>query len=423
MVKVEEQLAETSAEEAVANEDAGEKKLSRARALFSRLKSDRSVRSALFSFALTRLLIFTLFILAMQARLPDPSKRLGDPLDPVISMERAPVAQNLRRLAGRGDGGWYLSIAVHGYDHVPFDAARPHDWAFFPAYPLLVRAVTTVTRDYPLTAIALSNLLFFAALLVLHKTVLALGLDVTVADRVLIYVAAFPMSHFFSLPHTESLFLLLSAGCFYAALKDRWAVAGAVGAIASATRVIGVLLAPALLLLYLKRHGKRWSAQLLWVLLVPVGLVLYMLYLWRVTGDPLAFKHVLVAWGREGAFFLAPLYNFFRSPLLVSISWDLRFLNFAAAILALVCGVVLAVRREWALSVYTLGCVLAPLSSSALVLQSLARYVMVIFPVFIVLARFAARKGWIDQTIRALFFALLSLMSVMFALDVSFALS
>jgi len=157
-------------------------------------------------------------------------------------------------------------------------------------------------------------------------------------------------------------------------------------------------------------------------LLIPTGLLLFMLHLYRLTGNALAFKDVLVAWKRSGAFFLTPLYNFMMNPLLVGSYWDFGLLNFSASIMALACGVVLAVRREWALSLYTLGCVLAPLSSSEIGLQSLTRYVMVVFPIFIVLAHFA-RRAWVDQMIRAVFFVLLGLMSAMYALNVSLALS
>lgn len=85
--------------------------------------------------------------------------------------------------------------------------------------------------------------------------------------------------------------------------------------------------------------------------------------------------------------------------------------------MALVCGLWLVKRREWALALYTLIGVLLPLSTSTL--QSLARYTMVIFPVFIVLA-IAGRSPRIDQTIRAVFLSLLVLISALYAAHFTF---
>ena len=136
---------------------------------------------------------------------------------------------------------------------------------------------------------------------------------------------------------------------------------------------------------------------------------------------PLAFADIQVAWGHSAGFFWRPLLTYLRDPWLVSAGWDFRLLNFAAAAMALVCAAVLLKRRQWALGLFAAVSILVPMSSQPL-LQSLARYVMVIFPVFIVLA-LAGRAPRFDQTIRAVFIVLLSLMSAMLAVRVTLALS
>jgi hypothetical protein len=62
------------------------------------------------------------------------------------------------------------------------------------------RLAAKVTGGYLLTGISISNLFFFFALLLLHKTVLAFGYGEEVADRAVFYTAAFPTSYFFSMP-------------------------------------------------------------------------------------------------------------------------------------------------------------------------------------------------------------------------------
>lgn len=388
--------------------------------------SDRSTRSAVFAFLLTRTFIFVIFILVTHSTVVFPDRVFGqDPEEVRIRLRRSSVvrhvAEKLRPLALRADGGWYLNIATNGYEQRPFDATEYHNWAFFPLFPIVWRLAAKITGGYLLTGMALSNLFFFFALVLLHRTVLAFGFDEAAADRVLFYTASFPTSYFFSMPFSESLFLLLSVGSFYAARRGAWSASGLAGALASATRVTGVLLLPAALLLRWQ-HAKhfKFETKMLFLLLIPTGLSAFMLYLHLITGNAFAFADATRAWGRNRGFFLLPLWNYLRDPLNISDQWDFRLLNFVCAVLAFVCGFVLLKWREWALAFYTFASVILPLSSLAL--QSLGRYTMVVFPVFIVLAA-AGRRVRVDQAIRAIFMGLLGIMSALFAAIATLALS
>lgn len=381
---------------------------------------DAAVRSALFAFGLTRLLILLVFILTTNFEIPIPPQTAGDYKNPNIVIHKESVRPRLAELAGYGDGGWYMGIARDGYERRPFDAEEQHNWAFFPLYPLLLRLVSNITSGMALTGMALSSLLLLPALVLLYKLTISFGYDEATADRAVFYLAAFPVSYFFSLPMTESLFLLLTVGSFYAARRERWWTAGVLGALASATRVTGVVLLPVLCVLYWQQHRGRPRADVLKLLLIPLGLLSFMYFLDVITGDALAFRHVLGRWGRESGFFLRPLFEFLRHPQEISMSWDFRLLNFTASVVALACGVVLAKRREWALSLYVLAGIVIPLSSQ--LLQSHARYVMVVFPIFIVLAIWG-RHPRVDQLIRTAFVTLLALMSALFAAHFSIAMS
>ena len=382
--------------------------------------ADATVRSALFAFTLTRVIIFTVFILTTHFELPIQPPSPDDYKNPNIVVHRESLRPRLAQLASYGDGGWYIGIVRNGYERRPFDDATQHNWAFFPLFPLLLRAASRITGGVALTGMALASFLFLLALILLHKTTVAFGYDEALADRSVFYLAAFPVSYFFSLPMTESLFLLLAVGSFYAARREAWWMAGVLGALCSATSAGGVLLLPVLFVLYWQQHRARLRADALKLLLIPLGLLSFMYYLDVITGDALAFKHVLVSWGRQYGFFLRPLFAFLRHPQEISISWDFRLLNFTVAVLALVCGIVLAKRREWAFSLYTLASVVVSLSSQTL--QSQARFALVIFPIFIMLAGWG-RSPRVDQMIRAAFIALLSLMSALFAAHFSIAMS
>ena len=117
-------------------------------------------------------------------------------------------------------------------------------------------------------------------------------------DTVLI-LALLPTAYVFTAVYSEGLFLLLSAGSFLAAQRGRPWLAGIAGALAVATRSMGLALLPALVYLLWPRSRKdAW--RLLPLLLLPAALGLYALYLDRELGDALAFTDAqATGWGRE----------------------------------------------------------------------------------------------------------------------------
>jgi hypothetical protein len=129
---------------------------------------------------------------------------------------------------------------------------------------------------------------------------------------------------------------------------------------------------------------------------------------------------VQAAWGRSSGWFFYPIYNYLTNFREFASPWDFRLLNFSMAMLAFVCGYALARRREWALSFYTLASVIIPLTSQSW--MGMSRYVMVVFPVTIMLA-VAGRFPRVDQLIKTIFIALFSLLAVFFAANYSFALT
>ena len=385
--------------------------------LLRRALLDRSVRAAVFPFVLTRFLIVIIFILAINLTMLEP---VTDVRHSSISVYKSSITQTLRLIALGGDSSWYIGIAREGYYQRPIDNLNQHNAAFFPLYPLLLRGAARITGGVELTGMLMSSIIFLLALILLHKTVGAFGLDEATAERAVFYVAAFPTSYFFSVPMTESLFLLLTVGSFYAAKRERWWLAGILGALASATRVPGITLFPALLLLYWQRHRGWPRMNIVGVFLIPAGLLAFICYLYLTTGNAFAFKDAQVAFGRNFGFFMHPLFYYVTNPHEVAVPWSFNLLNFAAAVLSFACGFVLVMRREWALAFYTLASIIIPLS--AISLLSLTRYTMVIFPVFMILAE-AGRSPRIDQTIRTIFVIMLGLMAALFAAKITIAMA
>jgi hypothetical protein len=204
----------------------------------------------------------------------------------------------------RWDAAWYYSVVVRGYDLL--QSGNAPNVIFFPLYPVLSSIVsvplslfTTDDTAYYLAALAISHLSFLFALAGVHRlTTLLESRDV--AHRATWLVALFPFSYIFSAAYPESLFLALCVWTFALAIENRWRWAGALASLAAVTQQPGLILAPALMLLYRRTPAKaRPSAASLLAIAAAAPLVL-IAYFVRRYGDPVVFIHQYFA-GWHGA--------------------------------------------------------------------------------------------------------------------------
>ncbi len=139
------------------------------------------------------------------------------------------------------DGVHYLTIAKSGY-------SSQYTQVFFPLYPILIAFFSKILPFLNPIIISLfvSNLFFLFMLLILQK-LLNFDYNKTAVKQMIIFLIVFPTSFFFGSIYTESLFLFLVISAFYACRKKQWFLAGIIGALASATRLVGIFLLPALI--------------------------------------------------------------------------------------------------------------------------------------------------------------------------------
>lgn len=244
---------------------------------------------------------------------------------------RAPLRHfnnELLNLPVRWDAGWYLSIVTDGYTFAPGDATVQQNIVFFPAYPMLTRAAGRLLgggmTGYVAAGMAVSLASFFGALVYLYAFARERYGDDTARCAIWL-LAVYPFAIFFGAIYTESLFLLGTAGAFYHFSKRQFARAALWGLLVGLTRLNGSLLVLPLGLLALGPTLRRGSGQARGSAPAPrigsaptaevgsgrpgvrafaaaaapgAGLVLYALFIWRLTGDPLAFLAGQMAWGR-----------------------------------------------------------------------------------------------------------------------------
>jgi hypothetical protein len=206
-----------------------------------------------------------------------------------------PIAEPLLAPLARWDAVWYLRIADSGYGD---SAPRA---AFFPLYPLLIRSLATPFGGSEgallIASYAISLAAFLGALILLYRLA-SLELGRRFAAPTLLLLAVFPAALYFGAPYSESLFLLVSVGAFYAARTERWAWAGVCAAAASATRSAGLLLLVPLAMLWWSSPERR-PGDAAWLIVAPLGLLTYAAWLGLVEGDALRFLDVQDAWSRE----------------------------------------------------------------------------------------------------------------------------
>jgi Gpi18-like mannosyltransferase len=375
----------------------------------------RTVFSVLGAFAVSRAAIFLLLIVGSQITFI--AKEYSNTVwRTEVSLSATRFWPEFLRQTMVGDAWYYRQIAINGYEASSVDGTPKNTWAFFPLYPLLIRALGANGSSFSIIAVVTSNVAFLAALF----AVAAVGRDLGAADddveRAAWFLALFPTSYFFSLPMTESVFLLLSAGTMLAAARQRWWAAGLLGSLASATRFIGICLLPALLLLPWQRK-QRMSARQLWLLIIPAGLISFVAYLYARTGDLLAFVHAQTLWGRGSA---AKLGSPLMHGLVISKPWNFVALNLVVALLMIAAGVAFLIRRQWSYAAYTLLSVAIPLSSGSL--QSIARYALADFPMFYWLSS-VCRTPSRERALTAAFVILLGWLIALFTLRIDFALA
>ncbi len=289
------------------------------------------------------------------------------------------------------DAKYYLAIAQQGYQPSADFTQRYTALAFFPLYPYLVRSVGWLGVHLPDSAvlfigILFSNLCFLIGVLMVYRIATRqLALPDQTARRALLLLFAFPTSFFFGSFYTESLFFALSALAFWLAFDQRWWLASLAAAAAVLTRNQGLMVAAVLPFVYLAACGwqiRRIRLNILWFALPGVALLAHLLSLYPLTGSFLAPYLAQYAWGRGTQ---GPLAGILAQ--LAGASLDVFKTDAVLLILFVICALWLIAKcppRLKLLGAYALGLCLMPIATGSLV--SVGRFLLVIFPVFLLLA-------------------------------------
>lgn len=280
------------------------------------------------------------------------------------------------------DGVNYLTIATFGYSKLQY--------AFFPGYPAAISVLEKIWPDPLAISLIISNLSTIILLFVLYKLIKLNYSDQTALKSVLLFLA-YPAAFFLGAAYNESLFLCFVVSSFFFAKKENFYLAAIFAIAASLTRLVGVFLIPAILLIWWS--GKRKKMDLFPVLLGGLGFLSVMIFNYIGVGDPLSFIHSQPLFGANrsgGEIILLPQVFYRYAKIFISSSaFSLNY--FVAAqelILVILSLIVIWIGRkkiELPYMVYSLGVILTPTLTGTF--SSMPRYILAAFPIFIIISQ------------------------------------
>jgi hypothetical protein len=310
----------------------------------------------------------------------------------------------------RWDATHFLQVAEFGYTDLQSD---PHATAFFPLFPLLIRALSSIGIAPSLAGLAIAAAASVVAVAYLYRLAdEELGRDA--GHRAALYLLFFPTAVFLVAPYSEALFLAGAIPAFYYARRARWLAAGVFAAVAMGARAAAGFLLVGLLFEFLRQRDSRRGSALRAVgagAIALVPLIAYATYLARIKGDPLYFfTDQRLGWGRELSSpveALSNTWNATRSP-----SGEGSLTNFiigwrveiAAAVVGLGAVLWTLFKREWGYAAF-MGTLLASLMTSTIYL-SIPRMLLTMFPITLLVA------GWTQHDRRRHEWVLLTFASI-----------
>jgi hypothetical protein len=226
-----------------------------------------------------------------------------------------PASPGYFGVVGNWDANWYRSIAERGYPQVlPVDdrgEVTRNAWAFYPAYPMIVRGVMAVTAtSFDVSAWWVSLVCGALAMILLFRLVQP-RIGLFGASALVSCVMAYVTAPVLQVAYTEGLALVLIA-LFIGALERRWlTTAVALALVLSLTRPIalplGLVMGTVLLRDWTRDRNEPRGPRLPVKAVTAAAVVfltagLWPMIAWVATGRPRAFFETQAAWpvNRDG---------------------------------------------------------------------------------------------------------------------------
>jgi len=314
------------------------------------------------------------------------------------------------------DAQHYLFLAENGYTKGNISNA------FFPLYPIFIGILDKLINNSFFWGIIISNissffLVYYLFLLVKDN----FGGRQTAFTAILVFLT-FPTAFYTSLIYTESIFILLIVLSFYHFLKKNYLMASIFSFFIPIARAVGVYIVPIIFLEYLRNRDNssivkfrlstfnkpiflKINLKMVVVVFPVIGLLTYLLFMYKFTGDAFeAFNVINYFVGKNVGIIFTPWVVFsdiFR-PGLVLHGITNSLIDRIFFILFLISLPFIYKKFGFMLFFYSLFLGFVPIFGG---FMSYSRYLLPIFPIFILLAGFFEQKKYSFLKIPYLFFS------------------
>lgn len=325
---------------------------------------------------------------------------------------------NFIRALSNFDGIMYVRIATKGYSMT--------EQAYFPLYPQLIRALNMIIHNPIVAGVVISVTMSIVGLTLLSKYLPYLTESKNV-KWVLLALLCYPVSYYFGVMYTESLFFALLIGTLLSIQKQKYVLAGMLGYFLALTRVQGVfvLIPIAITTFGLMRSGKVWWKTILVGLGPILGLGTYLTYLWTTLGDPLYFIHAQESFGahRSSKLILLPqvIYRYLKIFTLADLNFQyyVAMLEFGFMMFAIL-TLSYDLYKQWkkpvwdyariGLNIFSWANILVPAMTGTL--TAIPRYTMMSLSIFLVVGELKSK--WLKYALLTIFVILHSIMLSLF---------
>jgi Gpi18-like mannosyltransferase len=280
------------------------------------------------------------------------------------------------------DGGWYNLIARYGYETISLESIIPVEqiFAFQPLFPATIKGLGLVIGNFDAAQVILSSV-FGILWIPIFQLVAEQYLDSDQALSVTLVASLFPTVFVFtSVGYNESLFLILVLSAYYLHLKKRHLYSSTLVALATLTRIMGILL---IVPMIIDRLRERKFREAILYIIPAFAVIAWFCYGYLKTANFFVVLEAQKYWLNRvfiGQYVLPTLFQV-NPPYTLALPFTEAFVGLAICLSAIFFLVILKVREiDWKLATYSILTFLTIVCCGNIL--SYPRYFSFIFPLW-----------------------------------------
>jgi len=317
----------------------------------------------------------------------------------LVKNESLDVFRSFTTLFSKWDGDHYIFIAENWYVTT---GDKRFLLVFYPLYPIAIKILSFIINNKIAAGVIISNISLILGCIYLYKlTESDFGSDT--AFRTIKYLLLFPVSFFFGITYSESMFLALSIATFYYWKREKFILATIFAYFAALTRSVGILLVVPMLTeliigykdIYNGQSKSRLGLKLAAIFAPFIGFGTYLLINLQVSGNAFTFlNYQSEHWGQKFGFFGSTIKMLAKNAIEwkpeISASLWVPQLVVIFITLMLLCYAIKGLHISYlAYMIAYIGLTISPTW-----LLSSPRYLMCLFPIFMLLGHIGKKRTW-----------------------------